>query len=301
MTRDASTGGGAVAPMTLVTDDGFPLAATRFKRTGPQQGILLIAPATGVRQRYYAPFAEYFAGRGWDVLTWDWRGVADSRHGMTLADPRLTMRAWGTHDLATAIAWAERRGPDVPLALVGHSFGGQAPGLAANASRLDAMILVAAQHPWLGNWPWHLQPALAAFWWLIVPGLTAVCGRLPSSRIGLGEDLPPGVAREWARWCRSREGMGTWQGHAALRAPVLSFSFADDLIAPPRAAARLLSQYSGSARVAHHHVSRAGLPPQGIGHFGFFRPGVVPGLWDACHDFLQASAADSPTPVPRGR
>ena len=106
MKEDRSTGGAAVAAVTLLTDDGFPLAATRHKAAGRRKGVLLVAPATGVPQRYYAAFARYFAADGWDVLTWDWRGVADSRHGVSTRDPRLTMRSWGSEDLTAAIAWA---------------------------------------------------------------------------------------------------------------------------------------------------------------------------------------------------
>jgi len=298
MNPDRSTGGGAIASVTLVTDDGFPLAATRFKAEGRRKGIMLVAPATGVHQRYYGAFARHFASEGWDVLTWDWRGVADSRYGVSSRDRRLTMRCWACEDLAAAIAWADRRGPDAPVVLVGHSFGGHAVGLARNASRLDALVLVAAQHGWLGHWPFAQRLLLIPFWWAIVPGLTRLFGRLPSRQIGLGEDLPAGVAFEWARWCRSPTFLGEWQGHADLQSPILAFSFEDDRIAPPRAAAALLSEYRSATRLQHRHVTPSELGRKRIGHFGFFRQGVVPGLWQECARFLDALAAECLTPVP---
>ncbi len=301
MSGDGSTGGGAVAAVTLLAEDGFPLAATRYKAVGPARGTALIAPATGVHQRYYAPFATFLAAMGWDVLTWDWRGVADSRHGLPWTDPRFTMRAWGTEDLRAAIAWGSARTPDGPVVLVGHSFGGQAVGLAANGNRLDALVLVAAQHGWLGHWPWHLRPALRGFWHLAVPLLTTVFGRLPSSRIGLGMDLPREVAREWARWCRRPEGLGEWTGHATITAPILALSFADDLIAPRRAAEALLREYRGAVGARHEHIAPADVGCARIGHFGFFRSGVVPGLWQRCAAFLQDRAGAEPTPLPRSR
>jgi predicted alpha/beta hydrolase len=287
-----------VAAVTLLTDDGFPIAATRHKAEGRRKGIMLVAPATGAPQRFYASFARHFAAEGWDVLTWDWRGVADSRHGVSAGDPRLSMRAWGTEDLTAAIAWADRRAPSAPVVLVGHSFGGHAAGLARNASRLDALVLVASQHGWLGHWSPLQQAVLLPWWWLVVPGLTRLVGRLPSRQLGLGQDLPRGVALEWARWCRSREFLGTWQGHAALTVPVLAFSFADDLIAPLRAAQALLREYRGATRIQHRHLSRSELAHRRVGHFGFFRAGVVPGLWQECAGFLDATAADCLTPVP---
>lgn len=298
MTEDRSTGGATVAAVTLLTDDGFPLAATRHKAAGRRKGVLLVAPATGVPQRYYAAFARYFAANGWDVLTWDWRGVADSRHGLSTRDPRLTMRAWGSDDLTAAIAWADRRAPTAPVVLVGHSFGGHGVGLARNASRLDALVLVASQHGWLGHWPLASQAVLAPWWWLVVPGLTRLFGRLPSRQLGLGEDLPAGVANEWARWCRSREFLGEWQGHAALTAPLLAFSFSDDRIAPPRAATALLREYRSASRLLHRHLTPQEVGRKRVGHFGFFREGVVPGLWQECAGFLDLTAAECVTPVP---
>jgi predicted alpha/beta hydrolase len=224
--------------------------------------------------------------------------VADSRYGVSSRDRRLTMRCWACEDLAAAIAWADRRGPDAPVVLVGHSFGGHAVGLARNASRLDALVLVAAQHGWLGHWPFAQRLLLIPFWWAIVPGLTRLFGRLPSRQIGLGEDLPAGVAFEWARWCRSPTFLGEWQGHADLQSPILAFSFEDDRIAPPRAAAALLSEYRSATRLQHRHVTPSELGRKRIGHFGFFRQGVVPGLWQECARFLDALAAECLTPVP---
>ena len=298
MNEDRSTGGGSVAAVTLLTDDGFPLAATRHKAVGRRKGIMLVAPATGVHQRYYAGFATHFASEGWDVLTWDWRGVADSRHGISTRDPRLTMRSWGSEDLVAAIAWADRRAPQAPVVLVGHSFGGHAVGLARNAQRLDALVLVASQHGWLGHWTLPQQLVLLPWWWLVVPGLTRLFGRLPSRQLGLGQDLPAGVSLEWARWCRSREFLGEWQGHAALTLPILAYSFDDDLIAPRRAAAALLREYRSAASQEHRHLTPHEAGAERIGHFGFFRAGVVPGLWQECAGFLEARAAECLTPVP---
>lgn len=286
-TQDPATGGAAVAPLTLVTDDGFPLAARRFKGRGEARGVVLVAPATGAPQRFYGALARHVAAAGWDVLTWDWRGVADSNHGVVSTDPRLTMSAWGRHDLAAAIDWADRRADGRPVVLVGHSFGGQAAGLAPNADRLAALVMVAAQHGWCGHWPWSWRIGLELFWRAAVPLLVTACGRLPSSRIGLGEDLPSGVAREWARWCRSRDYLGDWSGHGRITAPILAWSFHDDFIAPRPAVEALLERHTAAASIAHRHLeSDAGR----IGHFGFFREGLAMPLWDETLRFLDRVA-----------
>jgi predicted alpha/beta hydrolase len=103
----------------------------------------------------------------------------------------------------------------------------------------------------------------------------------------MGEDLPQGVALEWARWCRSPEYLGDWSGHARLRAPLLAIGFADDPFAPRDAVAALVERY-GSAEKEHRHVRPADAGAAKIGHFGFFREGVTPGLWADVADWLQA-------------
>ncbi len=269
-----------VSAVTLLTADAFPIAATSWIGEGARRGTVLIGPATGAPQRFYQPFAAFLASKGFDVLTWDWRGIGESRHGFSLRDARLRMRAWGEQDLTAAIAWAERRQSAGGIAFVGHSFGGQALGLAPNAALVRRAVFVASQHGWLGNWPLYKRPALALFFHLAMPLAARILGRFPSSRVGLGEDLPEGVALEWARWCRSRDYHGTWTGHARLEIPLFLMSFDDDPIAPERAAAALLLKYP-KARTRHTHRSA-----EGLGHFGFFRAGRAPALWDEVAAFL---------------
>ncbi len=272
------------AAVTLVTEDGLPLAGTRWLATGESRGVVLIAPATGVPHRFYLPFSTYLAAQGFDTLTWDWRGIAESRRDCSMRDARLTMRAWGELDLAAAIAWAGRRAATGRILFVGHSFGGQALGLAPNAHLIDRAVLVGAQHGWMGHWPLRHRLPLALLWRIAMPLASTVAGHFPSSLVGMGEDLPRGVAREWAQWCARREHLGTWAGHATLDLPMLALSFDDDVFAPRAAAAALLREYS-AAQVTHEHR-----PTEGLGHFGFFRQGRAPALWDRVATFLREIA-----------
>ena len=256
---------------------------------------MLVAPATGVRRRLYRAFATHLAGAGFDVLTWDWRGTGDSRPA-TLRGYDASLSAWATRDLVGAIAWgAERTAPGARLLAVGHSFGGQAVGLAPNAHRLAALVTVAAQSGYWRHWPGTSGYRYAALWYIVMPVLTAAFGYFPSSRLGLGEDLPAGVAREWARWCRAPGYLGDFAdatmtgfaGHRAFRAPVLAVSFSDDPFASPRAVDALHREYAAAA-VTRRHVRPADVGAREIGHFGFFREGRTPGLWDEVAAWLRA-------------
>ena len=100
-------------------------------------------------------------------------------------------------------------------------------------------------------------PPAPASTWVIVNSATAV--------LRMGEDMPAGVAQEWARWGR-RPGYVIDAGGGALRPgygrvafPIRSYSFSDDPFAPPRAVEALLGFYS-AARVA-----RRALTPRDLG------------------------------------
>ena len=265
--------------VTLPATDGYVLAATHVRGgTAPARHLVLVAPATGVKRRLYGPFAEHLAVRGVDVLTWDWRGMGDSRPA-TLRGFDATMTTWATRDLAGAIAWARGVAPRARLVVVGHSFGGQAVGLASNAGELAALVTVAAQSGWYGHWPSAARWRYAALWHVAMPALTHALGYFPAKRLGFGEDLPAGVALEWARWCRSPRYLGDWSGHARLRQPLLAFGFADDPFAPPRAVDALVAEY-GSEERTRRQIAPHDVGVERIGHFGFFHAGRTPVLWD---------------------
>ena len=64
--------------LILPAPDGTPLAVRVFGAEGITRGSVVIGAAMGVRQAYYAPFAQWLAGQGWRVTTFDYRGMGDS-------------------------------------------------------------------------------------------------------------------------------------------------------------------------------------------------------------------------------
>ena len=62
----------------LNSTDGTPISARVYEAAGDAQGNVVIGGAMGVRQDYYANFAEWLAGQGWRVTTFDYRGSGDS-------------------------------------------------------------------------------------------------------------------------------------------------------------------------------------------------------------------------------
>lgn len=213
--------------VALRTADGHSLAASAWEPECLPRGAVLINSATGVKRGFYAPFASFLAERGLLVLSFDYRGIGGSRPGsLALCDAR--MRDWGQQDAEAALQWLLERTPRV--ALVGHSFGGQALGLMPGASRLQAALLVAAQSGYWRHWRGLHRLGLWALWHLLIPGLCTACGYFPGRVLGSAQDLPSGVAREWARWGRfpgyvaDDEGGALAAGFAGLTLPIRALS-----------------------------------------------------------------------------
>jgi predicted alpha/beta hydrolase len=264
--------------------DEHPLAATLYGR--PEGApLVVINSATAVPRRYYRRFAQALVERGAAVLSYDYRGTGGSRPE-SLVGFQARMRDWVLLDMAGVLDWARARRPS-RLVMVGHSVGGQLAGLLEDPSGVDAMLTVSSQSGY-----WALQGGeqkllVGLHQHLTLPLLSQVFGYMPWARLGAGEDLPKGVALEWARWCRHpRYLLGDRSlplgRFAGFTAPVLALSIDDDKWGTRDAVDAMMGAYPNVER--RHLVPRAhGLP--GLGHFGFFRSVARP-LWGEIFDWL---------------
>lgn len=278
----------------LFARDGYPLAVTGFRPEQPRY-LLLVNAATGVPQRYYKHFAEHAAKRGAWVFTHDYRGMGASQ-APDWQGARPRMSDWGRLDLASLI---DQMPEDLPLGVLGHSVGGQLPGLADNAGRIQALLGVAAQSGYWRLWPGARQPRLAFNWYVLFPLLARLFGQLPSWAMG-GEPLPREVALEWAHWCRTPAFISTpegapWRPHFAdVRAPARFLAISDDHdFGPQRAVEALMTFYDGAQRELMVIDPRDwGL--RGLGHFGFFRRDTPTALWDQQLAWLESALGLQP-------
>ncbi|MBL4687274.1 MAG: hypothetical protein JKY37_21940 [Nannocystaceae bacterium] len=170
--------------------------------------------------------------------------------------------------------WVLTEHDNARVLMVGHSVGGQVAGMLDNVAGIDGMVTLSAQ-----SGHWRLQGAeqkylVALHMHLTFPLLASVFGYLPWSKMGSSEDLPKGVALEWARWCRHRDyllGDSTLplDRYRAFEAPVLAYSFGDDKWGTPAS------------------VEPAGAGLQAIGHLGFFRPSAAR-LWGDAIEWMDS-------------
>jgi predicted alpha/beta hydrolase len=280
--------------LTFDAADGHPLAGTRHEPASPPIAAVLINGATGVPRRYYAAYARFLAQQGFAAMTYDYRGIGNSRFHAARPE-QLTMRNWGELDAAAALDHLHARYPRLPLLAVGHSVGGQLLGLMPNNHKLAGAIGVAAQSGYWRLWPRALQPRMAALWYLLIPALVALRGEVP--RGVMGEALPAGVAREWARWCRHPDFIVDERGGAlrdhfeSWRVPLRLYAIGDDARYAPQTAVERLASYFTRTKPELRVLQPRDLGVKSIGHFGFFRASMPRPVWQETADWLREHVA----------
>lgn len=274
--------------LSFTTDDARHLSGTLFRADNPRAAVL-INSATGVPQRYYHRFATFLATRGFTTLTYDYRGIGASRVG-SLRDSHASMRQWGELDYPAALRALREAAPDMPVALIGHSFGGQALGFSDASLQLDAAILVAAQSGYWRNWHGLQRYKMRALWNITLPAAVNIWGYLPG-KLGVGEDMPGRAALEWASWCNLPDYYvsaidGARERLAQLTMPKLAYTITDDDFAPAAAVDALLA-WMPADDLTRRTVAPRDLGLRSLGHFGFFRAPHQDTLWTEAADFLR--------------
>lgn len=273
---------GNARPITLTAIDGTELKALRYDAASPR-GRIVVAGATGVPQLYYRAFAEYAASQGYTTLTLDYRGIGLSRP-KSLRGLRMGYLDWAHQDLAAAVDAIVDDG--LPLYMVGHSFGGHAFGLLPNVDRVARFYTFATGAGWHGWMPRAEQLRVQLMWRVVGPLLTRWHGFLAWSRLGMGEDLPYGVYRDWKRWCRYPRyffddpeiAERVTRRFDRVRTPIVAANAIDDLWAPPASRDAFMAGYRNAPMQRVDLDPRAlGIGP--IGHMGYFRRKAQP-LWD---------------------
>ncbi len=281
--------------LTLKTADGFSIVTTVFGE-GNRGPAVLINSGTGVPQVFYKKFAQYLAAHNCTAVTYDYRGIGQSRSGPIRSHPG-TMKDWAQRDAQAVSDWLVARFPTRPLTAVGHSFGGQAFALMTGNARFSNVALVAAQS---GYWrlfeSWHRVKTFL-LWHVLAPVITPALGYFPSRKIGLDADLPAGVMQQWAAWGRHPDylmgefGHGETNRFVDIECPILMVGINDDIFAPTRGVAALKA-YLPSGKLRHSTIDAAKLPARSLGHFGFFREQNKGALWKPLLAFLKGTDAN---------
>lgn len=281
---------------TAPAADGYPLAVVRFPAQGTAWATMVLGGAMGVRQDFYANFARYLAGRGVHVLTFDYRGMGWSLRG-SVADVDVDVSGWAEKDLNAMLLEAHRSAPDLPLALMGHSLGGQLLGVLPDNALVRAALTVTAGSGWY-RFNERMKVGVRLLWFVAMPLLTPLFGYFPGKSLRMVGDLPRRVTWQWRRWCLHpeyllAEGPAARAAFERVTAPILAYSFEDDVMIT-RAAVESLHGFYRNTRVTHRHVAPADVGEARIGHFGFFAARSESTMWKEAADWLRAELTGEP-------
>lgn len=283
----------SVEVIRFAARDGRPLVGEIVHPVGAAKANVIVHGATAVPRRYYAAFADHLAAAGYRVMTYDFRGVGDS----ATPDPRTdsaTMSDWFEHDAPAAVNVLVRRDPALPLLAIGHSFGGQVAAALGGVPQPIAIATMGAQRGYWATFPWTQRPRMFLNWFVLLPMLTSTLGYLPG-KAGLGEDMPSGVVRQWAEWCKSPRYF--FDDHPELEIRIRAFggrllamSVTDDAFAPRENIDWLIAQHRSASR-EHVRFTPKDASTKSFGHFGFFRRAATETVWPEVVGFLDESLA----------
>jgi predicted alpha/beta hydrolase len=264
----------------IKTQDSFELKARLYLPDSAPIGIVICNAGTCIRQDFYQKTALFLAEQGLAALTYDYRGVGESRPA-NLRGFKAKISDWGRWDMPAVFDWANQRFPNLPKYLLAHSMGGQIIGLNEEITGIDKIVTVASSY---GNHQFYepsfrkmtqkgLIPMRLAEWWY---------GFIPARLIG-GEDWAVGISREWRDWSTyqipfseiaQKKGWKTYFDR--ITQPFRAYFIADDKLAT----AQTIPYYQQDFQNAPLEVITLKPEQQAIGHFGFFTGRVELSVWE---------------------
>ncbi|HWM42227.1 MAG TPA: alpha/beta hydrolase [Burkholderiales bacterium] len=307
--RKAEPDGGEGRQLKLRTADGYELGAVFYAALRPRapRRVAVLHGGAGIPAVRYRRFAHFLAEWGIPVLTYDYRGIGMSRPP-ALRGFQATIEDWAEYDSAAAIAWLRERFPRDEILGISHSIGCLALGGAPNAVEQARVVLVGAHTGYYGDYRRLYRLPMAVAWHGLMPAVTRFLGYFPADRLGLGEDLPAGMALEWAerRHPELRPSGPEPAGErrlrlldhcAALQCPAIAISISDDAFATLGGTMRLLSYFPRLSSPQHLVFTPPDAQVRRIGHFGFFRRAVGTTLWPRLLAQLDAARAEGAAPL----
>jgi len=288
----------------ITARDKTLLSANLYRPQDHNNHTVLIAGAMGMPQRFYRHYARFLAEQGCVVLTFDYRGIADSKQNGTLWGYEAHLWQWAALDLQAMIKWLTRQYPGAELGLIGHSLGGHLLGAASNSTQVSALMGVSSQSTYWKNWSYPQRIVAGFFWFIVLPLITHAMGYFPSKWFQMGEALPKHIALDWTRGAGSKTGnkglfTGTEHDHYTdFTGYTRFYSFSDDeMMAPKKSVDAILEYYPNAKKQQRRHVTPESIGMDEIRHHRFFRPEMRDTLWQESFQWLMNPAEQVETVV----
>ena len=280
--------------LSIMTDRNQALAATVYRPKTPVKTAVMIAPATGIKRQFYHNFATYLAEHGFGVLTFDNEGIGESL-STDLAKCDASLISWGRHDMPAVLDALQDEFTDATYHLIGHSAGGQLIGLMPNYQSIASIFNVACSSGRIKNMDLPYKLKAIGFMEAFIPLTNLTLGYTPSDKIGMGEPLPRGVARQWREWCNGAGYIKTAFGKSIhthfydeIDMPALWLGFSDDEIANSKNMDDMIRVFT-KMPVEKRFLDPKDFGVSSIGHMRYFSSRTnakAPKLWQMAVDWL---------------
>lgn len=269
--------------LILKTPDHFPLSVKIFEPEISNGKLLLINSATGVKQQIYFSFAKYLAEKGFTVITYDYRGIGESKP-KKMNGFKASMRIWGTVDFKTVTDFIKKEYAGFDKFCLGHSVGALILGMNADSQIFKKFIFFSTQDAYLGNLNFKVAVAGLLGFGIALPIMTHFLGYFPANRFGLGESLPKGVAFDWQTLILNKKSTKRlYETNEAdfsknLYQPTFIIHAEDDSWVTQKGMRNLMKTTYPHLKTTYREVKISESDKSEIGHVNFFRS-FNRGLW----------------------
>ncbi|MBP7273982.1 MAG: alpha/beta hydrolase [Saprospiraceae bacterium] len=279
-----------ISNIVISINDESKLGATLY--SPPKlNGAIMLAPATGIRRKFYHQFALNLAENGWGVITYDNNGIGDSLKGK-INESNISLQQWGELDMPNVLNVLKANFPETKYHLIGHSAGGQLVGLMYNCTSFSSMFNVACSSGSIPNMKFPFRWRAKFFMNWFIPLNNILFGYTNTQWLKMGEPLPKNVAQQWSDWCNASGYVKSAFGktihrhwYDLINFPSLWLHAIDDDIAVSENVDEMMRVYPNSPS------KKLTLNPRDydlidIGHMGFFSKSNKK-LWVLATDWLE--------------
>lgn len=245
--------------------------------------VLIINSATAVDKKLYHHYAAYMAKNGYQVITYDYRGIAGSRP-KKLSGFKASFTDWGQKDFSGVIDYAKKKFPNHKIVTLGHSIGGTIIGMTEKSTEISGIINIGAQTAYYKDWSKKQRTKIYFLWHIVFPMITNLFGYFPGKKLGLLEDVPKGVIEQWnnrrrhADMKKQMEAIGITFYYDTCTSKLLTLGVEDDPIGTRPAITRIHDLFEKSDKEIKM-IQLHEIPTDKIGHFGFFSRKFKHTLW----------------------
>jgi len=261
--------------INILTEDNYSLSAHLFEPQDSNGKLLLINSATGVKQQIYFSFAQFFSEQGFAVITYDYRGIGQSKP-IKMKGFEASMRTWGTKDYKALTDYIKTNFPDYQKFCLGHSVGALILGMNRDSQIFKEFVFVGTQNAFVGNL--KLKTKIEAYlgFGIVQPLSTKILGYFPANWFGLGESLPSGSAFDWRTLILNKKSTNKLLQKVEnfsrnLTQKVSVIRAEDDVWLTEKGVKSLLQNTYPNLKPTYRIIKTSESEKEEIGHINFFR------------------------------